>query len=68
MKKIVLIIISAMIIFGLCGCGEYPCVLVENGPFQSSRHISMGSPYEYNGFDLRHTKEGDDLVLHFKRR
>lgn len=65
MKKIVLIVISALIIFGLCGCSKYPLVHVDTGPFDANREITMGSPYKYDGFDIESTEEGNDVILHF---
>lgn len=65
MKKIVLIIISALIIFGLCGCGGYPNVRVDTGPFDAVHAITMGSPYKYGGFDIESTEDGNDVILHF---
>ena len=65
MKKIVLIIISALIIFGLCGCGQYPLVHVDTGFFNATHSITMGSPYKYDGFDIESTEDGNDVILHF---
>ena len=68
MKKIIGIIIAALMCFALSGCHEsYPYVLINEGFFSDTRKIDIGKPYKYQEFRLEKEDDGTlNVIISFK--
>lgn len=67
-KRIIAIILMAMIILSLGGCSsDYPCVKIYHSAVtDSNSRINIGNEYKLKDYDKTYTDDGCTVTIYFE--